>query len=392
MLNLFLLIAALQLTLLLALACYGFCIRRKKVKERLQYEGIVPDIWPRVALFVPVAGNRPQIQDALESLLLQDYPCFEPYFVTATNDEPAAGKIRSLQARYQQVRHIVAGQSLQCGQKNHNLLKGLEAAGAKDFDIYVFCDSSHIAPSHFLKSLVCPLVQEKFEFSTGYHLVRPEDEFPATLGYAFLVLVMRLLQACAPLTQLWGGAMAMTRQAYEKYHVAELWQSNVVDDCSLTAFLQSQGIPVQQCASALLETKVAGYAFPVFWQWLERQILFLKFCMPGQWAGLGVAASVLLLPLVWSLLIFVGGFFNLGSSQFTVTAACWLLGFVIVGAVFRNHVERSIALPNWIIGCVVAMVLFMVVYLKNVFTKTLLWNGLRYTVGTGGRVLGRETE
>ena len=34
---------------------------------------------------------------------------------------------------------------------------------------------------------------------------------------------MRLLQGLSAFTQPWGGAMAMTRAAFERYGVARLW-------------------------------------------------------------------------------------------------------------------------------------------------------------------------
>ena len=59
-------------------------------------------------------------------------------------------------------------------------------------------------------------------------------------------------------------AMAMTRAAYAKYAVAQLWVENVVDDCSLSALLQVRGAKVRLCPGALLHTDAVNHSLPVW--------------------------------------------------------------------------------------------------------------------------------
>ena len=138
-------------------------------------------------------------------------------------------------------------------------------------------------------------------------MVEPRDDQPVTLAYTLCVMLMRYLQAMSAFTQLWGGAMAMTRAAYVKYGVAQLWLENVVDDCSLTALLQVRGAKVRLCPGALLHTDAVNHSTPVWRAWMDRQVLFLKFCMPGQWKLLGLMCVMMALPIVCAALAFLAG-------------------------------------------------------------------------------------
>ena len=148
----FFVLALLQCALLFFLSRVGSRLDREERKPAPQRTH-----WPRTGLIVPAGGNHPRMREALESLLKQDYPALYPVIVTATADEPAAGIARELQARYPQLRHVVAGFAKGCGQKNHNSLKGVEAV-EDEVELLAFCDSTHIAPRDFIRRLVAPVV------------------------------------------------------------------------------------------------------------------------------------------------------------------------------------------------------------------------------------------
>lgn len=92
---------------------------------------------------------------------------------------------------------------------------------------------------------------------------------------------MRYLQAMSAFTQLWGGAMAMTREAYAKYGVAQLWLENVVDDCSLTALLQVRGAKVRLCPGALLHTDAVNHPRPSGGPGWTGRCFFSSFACPA---------------------------------------------------------------------------------------------------------------
>ncbi len=383
----FFVLGLVQCALLFVLMRCGARLARAARREREEARYAPHGGWPRAAMIIPAAGNDPRMEAALRSLLQQDYPDFLPVIVTSGEDDPAVGVIRRLREDFPALRHVIAGEARDCGQKNRNSLAGVAAVGDAA-DIYLFCDSTHMAGPEFARCLAGPLARHEAEFSTGYHEVEPRDHGPVTLAYALSVLLMRLLQGVAAFTQPWGGAMGMTRAAFERYGVARLWASNVVDDCSLGAMLQARGVHVRLCAAALLRTTAAGHAFGVWRAWMERQVLFLKFCMPGQWLLLGVLAVLMAAPPVWACVARGGGLLGLGGGMAPFLALCWLVLLAATLSGWRRLLPTGVPLGRWLGAFFCASGLFAWVYAATIPAKTIAWRHMVYRVGRGGVLLG----
>ncbi|MDE7371418.1 MAG: glycosyltransferase [Desulfovibrio sp.] len=376
-----------QCGLLFLLTGTGARLARRAQKEREEARYVPHGGWPRVAMIIPAAGNDPRMEAALKSLLEQDYPHLLPVLVTSGADDPAADIIRRLKEDYPALRHVIAGEAKDCGQKNWNSLAGVGAVGDAA-DIYMFCDSTHMADPEFARCLVGPLARNEAAFSTGYHEVEPRDHGLVTLGYALSVLLMRLLQGVSAFTQPWGGAMAMTRAAFERYGVARLWASTVVDDCSLGAMLEARGVHVKLCAAALLRTTAHRHAFGTWRAWMDRQVLFLKFCMPGQWLLLGVFAALMLAPSLWAGFIFCRDLIGRGGGTGPFLALLWLLLLAGTLSGWRRLVPVRVPLGRWLGAFFLASGLFGWVYLRTIPARTITWRHMVYLVGRGGVLLG----
>ena len=346
-----------------------------------------PDDWPRVALVIPAAGSHPRMAQALESLLCQDYPHFVPILVTAAENEEAAALIRDLQKRFPAVRRVVAGRAQGCGQKNHNSLCGVRAAG-ETAEVLVFCDSTHPAGPDFVRTLVKPIARGEADFTTGYHQVRPNDTRPVTLSYALCVLLMRLLQAFSPFTQPWGGAMAIRRSAFLRCGIAELWAGNVVDDCSLAGILPGLGVRVRLCPGAVLNTEAAAHPLPVWRTWMDRQVLFLKFCVPAQWILLGFLCFIMAVPLCGAALVLCAALLHAVAGP-----AVWgalLYAGVLTGLLhaWLGFLPVPVPLLPWLRAFICAVGMFAYVYARGITAAGLVWHGIEYEVGRGGKVIG----
>jgi hypothetical protein len=346
----------------------------------------MPRTWPKAALIVPVAGSHPRMEAALESLLCQEYPGLAPILVTASEDEEAAALIGGLQGRFPAARHVVAGRAGNCGQKNHNSLCGVDAAG-EEAEVLVFCDSTHPARPDFVRCLVAPIGRGEADFTTGYHQVRPGDARPVTLAYALCVLLMRLLQAFAPFTQPWGGAMAIRRTAFTRYGVAGLWAGNVVDDCSLAGLLSGLGVRVRLCPGALLDTEAAAHPLSVWRAWMDRQVLFLKFCVPGQWVLLGFLCLFMALPPCWAALTLWAGLLGAVSGPALWAAPLYLALLAAALNAWRGLLPVPAPLAAWLRAFVCAVSMFVYVYARSIPARGLVWHGIEYEVGRGGKVV-----
>lgn len=361
--------------------------RTSQDRELARFEP--PQGWPSCALIVPVSGTHPQMESALSSLAAQNYPHFTIYLVTATSDEPAASLIQCLQLECANVVHIVAGQAHKCGQKNHNILAAIDRIGDKA-EVYAFCDSTHVAAPDFLRCLVGPIARKEAAFTTGYHQVEPQDGQIITLAYSISVLFMRFMQAIPGLTQPWGGAMAMTRAAFATANVADLWASNVVDDCSLAALLREIGIRPRLCPGALLSTVAGNHPLTTWRHWLERQVLFLKFCIPSQWRSLGLACAIMATPPAWFLWTCMRGLLGVGSTTGPFLALCWLLVLWYAVGSWRQFVTPVPAISRWLTAFFFASFMFAYVYVTTIGARTLLWNNILYHVGLRGQVATME--
>lgn len=381
------LLAAAQCVLLYILARAGRGLAQRAREDAAASLDMAEEDWPVAAMIIPVAGSHPRMADALKSLLSQDYPRLLPVLVTAEAEEPAAGLIRSLLKDFPAARHVVAGRAQGCGQKNHNSLRGV-AAVAHEAEIYLFCDSTHLARPDFARALAAPIVRGEAAFSTGYHMVDARDEKPVTLAYACCVLLMRLLQAVSSFTQLWGGAMAMSKSAFEHYGVAELWARNVVDDCSLSALLQARKTRVRLCPGALLRTEALDHSLPVWRAWMSRQVLFLKFCMPGQWLLLGLMALIMAVPPLCAAVALLGGLLNLGGGSGVFLSLAWLGALAGALNIWRNFLAPPRpAFWRWLLAFFYAAGMFAWVYCRSIRARGIVWHGIAYEVGLGGTVL-----
>lgn len=343
--------------------------------------------WPSAALIVPAAGEHPMMEAALRSLLLQDYPGLMPVFVTATAEEPAARLIGALRKEFPALRHVVAGRAEGCGQKNHNSLAGVAAAGDA-VELLLFCDSTHLARPDFARHLAAPVAEGRSDFSTGYHTVRPRDASLVTLAYAFCVQLMRYLQGLTPsFTQPWGGAMCMRRAVFEHMGLRRFWQENVVDDCSLAGLLAGLGKSVVLSPGALLYTEAERHSFRVWRAWMDRQVLFLKFCVPLQWLLLGLLPLVMMLPplaMLWAVVGMALGAVPVWTGLIGLCLAAWLL-LLLHG--WRCQVCAPGSLWRWLAAFVLSAGVFAEVYLRTIPAGGILWHGIWYRVGRGGRVL-----
>src|SRR4029077_8172889 len=96
---------------------------------------------PRVALFGPVKGAEPGLEQNISALVSFDYPDYEIFFAMASGDDPARKIIERVSAGSKRKSHIVvAGRPNECGEKVNNLQAAV-AQAAEGFDVYVFVDS-----------------------------------------------------------------------------------------------------------------------------------------------------------------------------------------------------------------------------------------------------------
>jgi ceramide glucosyltransferase len=350
-----------------------------------------PRSWPQLALIVPVAGSPPGLAERLEALLQQDYPDYQVIFATRDREDPATGIIASLIQGQSRARLVVAGPAQHCGQKNYNLLAGVQLAG-EDPEILAFCDSNQKAPADFLRLLAAPVARGDAAVSSGYHHIIPGDDRLATWGRAVSVLTLFHTKAVSWLNQPWGGATAIRRELFNSLGVDRLWAETVVDDVSLAARLIQDRIPVGLSRGADLATPVSGETFTSWQSWLFRQWIYLKYYLPGSWLAAGAllylltaftlvsAVRLLLDPWAW------------GSPLTLLLALAFLAVLINLALSMRCQHPRPCSRLLWLAAFFSSLGMAAWVHFKTCLTQKIAWRGTVYQVDWRGRVTSIRRE
>ena len=341
--------------------------------------------YPRVALIVPLTGNSPEMETALQSLLNQPYPDYETVLVTRDLEDPATPLVRALLAHYPHSRHIVSGPAAGCSQKNHNILAGV---GALDdsVEILVFCDSTHQARSNFLRELIHPLATGAAVLTSGFHRIIPGDARVPTLGMLQTVLTLHLLHGFAAIALPWGGATAILRSVFHHCGIAGVLGRNVLDDFPLGQRLLRFGIRTNPVATAILNTPFAGQTMRGWNTWLTRQMLYAKYIMPGAWLAAALAVWVLAGPILLAVLAGLGGVAGLVDPPLALISLGFLLTLTAIGAWCRTLVPHPAPLGPWLLAFYANIFMACWCYIKTWRTGTIAWRGISYRVTWGGRV------
>ncbi len=341
----------------------------------------------RVAVVVPVTGSAPDLELTLGSLLRQHHPSHEVVMVTRDENDPATSLVRRLCAHAPHGTHVLSGPAKGCGQKNHNLLRGLRAVGATP-EILVFCDANHWAPPHFLQNLVRPLEEGRAVLTSGYHRVRVKDHALGSLGMLLSVMAIHMLQGIPFITQPWGGATAVCAEAFDRLGMHRIWAGTVVDDYSLGYRFLKEGIRSKPVSNACVLTSVSGRTFSGWVDWLTRQLMFFKIFEPVLWILSIPVAGILVLPLMVSIFAVFAGILGGLSPAITAAAATFLVGFAFVALVFRKVVPEAIPAGRWITAFAIMHLVTAWCYVRTWATQDIVWRGITYRVGKGGVVKG----
>ena len=167
-----------------------------------------------------------------------------------------------------------------CGQKNHNLVQGIKHLSPST-EVVVFCDSSNMVDTDWLRRFTEPVRTGAFEVVTTF---RAFDPRPATIwGICQAIYAAFLLLLIANKPKPWGGATAIARNTLDRLDVIGEWSRNVIDDLALGNILDKAGIPVFLDPRSLLRSPLPNQSLSGLIHYLDRQILFPKWTNPIIW-------------------------------------------------------------------------------------------------------------
>jgi ceramide glucosyltransferase len=355
---------------------------------------------PRVALFCPVKGAEPGLEQNISALVSFDYPDYEVFFAMASADDPARKIIeRTTAASKHKINIVIAGKPADCGEKVNNLRAAVLKA-AEGFDVYVFADSDGRPARSWLAKLVAPLADSNLGAVTTFRWF-----FPQTGGLWSAMASAWNAPAATylgehPRNFCWGGGTAIRRDRFEQSNVMEFWNGSVSDDFSLTHALHQSGLPILFAPECIVPT-MFDCDLDGLLEFTNRQIIITRVYESRLWALGGFAHALYCGAVLMGLALFL-------SNVIAGAPAIQLLLLVLVPPVFSmgRGVLRLAAilevLPDWkakllsdgwIWTFLAAAAPFLALWntLVAMFTRQIRWRGIRYKLISPGqtRILPR---
>src|SRR5471032_2342030 len=131
---------------------------------------------PRVVIVVAVKGHTVEFDEYVENLFTQDYPNYRVIFAVEADGDPVVAAIEKRRAADpERIKLIVAGFSVDEGQKVTNLCAALGATTPED-EILVLADADIWPERDWLRRLVEPINRGAADVVTAYPWIVVQDQ------------------------------------------------------------------------------------------------------------------------------------------------------------------------------------------------------------------------
>lgn len=375
----------------LALAiAYSFAVSLrlyKRIYPRLYSRATLREFQPNISIFVPCKGVDANFENNLRAFLSQSYQRAKLFFIVESKDDPAYPVIKSLIRQAKDTYLVVAGLAKTCGQKNHNLLQGIQASEERD-DVYVFLDSYTTITAQQMQVLVSPLCDPKVSAAVGFrwNILRC-----GTLGerlHAFMIALQWSAMNCAWVQTIWGGAMALRRETFEKMGVREYWALTSVDDMTLQHLIQKQRRKAVFVPSCVKETNNTITTVRGAIVWFTRQCLYVKFYLRLSWMAMLAVFTYPALNIIGFPVLLGYSLTSHGKKAMplTLTTGMFIGGIMLFCLLIKRRANDHHSALSWLLLSPIYMVLTCYAILLTVGTNVLAWRGIQYHVDRRGLV------
>ncbi len=234
------------------------------------------DFTPLVSLIAPCRGLDQGFKENLAALFHQAYPAYEIIFVTDKASDPSLPVIEEVRREVGaqspvKSRIVIAGETLESGQKVHNLCAAVSEADSASV-CFVFTDTDARPGANWLRSLVAPLADKTVGAATGYRWFIPERGGVAShLRAVWNASVATALGENGDKNFCWGGATAIRREVFEKLEMLKHWRGTVSDDFTLMRALRRAKLPIY-FVPACLTASVEDCNFRELLEFTTRQV------------------------------------------------------------------------------------------------------------------------
>ena len=214
---------------------------------------------PFVSIIVPCRGLDIDLEKNLRALFRQQYPHYEVIFVVDSEADEAVSVINKVSREENEgvdLRVVISGKAIDCGQKVHNLREAVLEITDKS-EILVFVDSDARPNEKWLSHLIAPLEDKNVGAASGYRwFIQKRGGFATQLRTVWNASIASALGKNRANNFCWGGSTAIRRETFDDLNIREKWKGVLSDDFALTNVLKEAKMPiffVPQCLTATVE-------------------------------------------------------------------------------------------------------------------------------------------
>jgi len=355
---------------------------------------------PRVALFCPIKGLEPGLEQNLTALINFNYSNYEIFFAIASGEDPARKILERLAASTKRPIHIIiAGRPDGCGEKVNNLRVAVQEA-AEGFETYVFTDSDGRPGKNWLARLVAPLADTSVGAVTTFRwFFRQDKSFWSALASAWNAPAATYLGEHRK-NFCWGGGTAIRRERFEQIGALEFWKGSVSDDFSLTRALRQAGCSIVFAPECLVPAMFDCDAAALL-EFTNRQIVITRMYEPRLWRLAGIAHLFYCSAVLLGIGLFFGNLISGAPAVHLLLLAIvppvlsmsrGILRLPAIMEVLPDWKSKLLA-DGWIWTFLAAAVPFLALWntVVALFTNQIRWRGIRYQLLSPGqtRILTR---
>lgn len=356
---------------------------------------------PKAAVIIPCKGVDSELPAAVRTLLAQNYPNYEMFFVLENEQDPAAALVQEAldtaprNPGLTRAEMVFAGQSVDCGQKVHNLRAGLDRVSA-DVAVFAFVDSDCRPHPLWLRRLVAPLADPATGAATGYRWYAPIRGGLAPALLSLWNANTAIALAVPRRAFVWGGSMALRRETFDAIKVLERWQGSLSDDYNIRSAVRRGGLGIGFAPQCLVLSP-ADMTWRQVWEFICRQFVITRVYAASFWrftmiytslllAGLAALPAAALLPEPPSPALRIGVLAGAG--------AVWLLT-LIHG--FQRLSAMKLAFPGeasgrrksaaiYVLGTPLLTLVNLTALIRAAWCRTIVWRGIKYVLHSSKRL------
>ena len=352
---------------------------------------------PSCVLIVPCKGLDETFEANIRSFYRQAYEGYRLWFVVEDKSDDAYSVLLHLKEKEDvestssavDVRILVAGKTVGCSQKLHNLLYAYHQT-PPEVEVLVFADSDACAGPDWLGQLVAPLRKPFIGLSSGYRWFVPKVNNLATLALSAMNAKVCQLLGNTRYNLAWGGSMAVRRADFIRLDIPRLWARSLSDDLSLSRAVRKAGMRTRFVPACMIASYITT-TWSKLWEFARRQFIITRIYAPRLWL-FGLLGALFSVAGLWGGLV-------LTAYAVAVRPAFWL-EYAAVGVVFltcqmiRAIIRQKLAfrllegerealrLARWAdwLGFWVWGWLMLAVIVASAFGNTIQWREIRYRI------------